>query len=608
LFEQLLAILLRLSESEYGFIGETLSDEDGKPFLRTYSITNIAWNEETQRFYDENVRKGLEFRNLETLFGAVMLTEEPVISNDPATDPRRGGLPSGHPSLDTFLGIPLFSDGAMVGMLGVANRDGGYDEEFIQALDPLLKTCANAIFAFRADRERRSAEARLHEEQARVKAMLDGVFDGIVTIDERGVLQSMNAAAERIFGFGPDEIIGRSIAQLIPEPFRSRSGELISKFVETGEPDILGTNRELPACRKNGEVFPAQIRVTEVFVNERRHFTGIVRDLSVQHATEERVEKLTAKLEQSHYGQMVGRSEAMRNLYRTIEEVAAGPWPVLIEGETGVGKELVARAIHAAGSPRGRPFVPTNIAGLTDSLASSQLFGHRRGAFTGALRDQKGLFEAADGGTLFLDEVGDVSEFVQTSLLRVLQEGEIVRLGDSVPRKVNVRIICATNGSLRERLEKGQFRKDLLFRLQVARIAVPPLRARREDIPLLIESFLAEARVETGRGLTGFTRDAMKRLERYEWPGNVRELRNAIDYVTIHCRQAIASAGDLPVEIASVETGPPLPNPRIPVADIEKDALLAALKECAGNRSQAARSLGISRATLYRRLQTYGVS
>jgi DNA-binding NtrC family response regulator len=245
---------------------------------------------------------------------------------------------------------------------------------------------------------------------------------------------------------------------------------------------------------------------------------------------------------------------------------------------------------------------------LTDSLASSQLFGHRRGAFTGALRDQKGLFEAADGGTLFLDEVGDVSEFVQTSLLRVLQEGEIVRLGDSVPRKVNVRIICATNGSLRERLEKGQFRKDLLFRLQVARIAVPPLRARREDIPLLIESFLAEARVETGRGLTGFTRDAMKRLERYEWPGNVRELRNAIDYVTIHCRQAIASAGDLPVEIASVETGPPLPNPRIPVADIEKDALLAALKECAGNRSQAARSLGISRATLYRRLQTYGVS
>ena len=183
----------------------------------------------------------------------------------------------------------------------------------------------------------------------------------------------------------------------------------------------------------------------------------------------------------------------MRRLYRTIEEVAEGSWPVLIEGETGVGKELVARAIHAASARRDRPFVATNIAGLTDSIAGSQLFGHRRGAFTGAVRDQKGLFETADGGTLFLDEIGDVSPVVQTSLLRVLEEGEITRLGETVPRKVDVRVICATNGSLRRRLKSGDFRKDLLYRLQVAHILVPPLRDRRDDLRLLIEAFLAEA-------------------------------------------------------------------------------------------------------------------
>jgi PAS domain S-box-containing protein len=597
LFEELLASLLKLTRSEYGFIGEIEYDDNGSRFLRTHAITDIAWNEETRRFYNENIANGLEFRNLDTLFGAVMKTEAPVLSNSPSTDPRRGGLPAGHPDLDSFFGFPLHSGGSMVGMLGVANRPGGYDEALLRALDPLLQTCANAIFSFRADNHQRQAEAQLHDEQARVRAMLDGVFDGIVTIDEGGLVESVNPAAERMFGRRQEEIAGRNISLLMPE------------YLELGSATILDVNRALDGRRRTGEEFPVEVRVTEVSGRERRLFTAIIRDTSKEHEAEETVERLTAEVEHyHHYGQMIGRSVPMKRLYQLIEEVAEGGWPVLIEGETGVGKELVARAIHAAGSPRHRPFVATNIAGLTDSLAASQLFGHRRGAFTGAQRDQKGLFQAADGGTLFLDELGHASEIVQTALLRVLEEGEIVPVGDVSPRKVNVRVICATSGILRDRLERGQFRQDLLYRLQVARVGVPPLRERAEDIPLLAEAFLAEARAATGRGLGGFTPEAMRRLTDYDWPGNVRELRNAVDYVAIHCRRTVAGIGDLPPEIAEFSPSPSVPAHTTSQVPDERAALQAALDECGGNRTRAAQRLGVSRATLYRKLAAFGLA
>ncbi len=608
LFEDLLAALLKLSESEYGFIGETLIDEHGKPYLRTCAITNIAWNDETQRFYEDNIRKGLEFRNLDTLFGEVMVTEATVIANHPVTDARRGGLPHGHPALNTFLGLPLHSGGSMVGMLGVANRSGGYNDEFVHSLEPLLRTCANAIFALRADRQQKSAEMQLREEQSRMRGMLDGVFDGIVTIDEKGLIESINLAAEKLFGYTNEEIVGLNISKLMPEPFRARHDHFLSTYVETGKPNIVGQDRELSACRRNGDIFPVQLRVTEVQVEGRRLFTGILRDLSQQQAAERHVEKLKAELEQSYYGQMIGRSAPMRRLYKMIEEVAKGSWPVLIEGETGVGKELVARAIHAASFQSKRPFVATNIAGLTDSLAASQLFGHRRGSFTGAVRDQRGLFETADGGTLFLDEIGDISQTVQTSLLRVLEEGEIARLGDTLPRKVEVRVICATNGSLYRRVNSGEFRKDLLYRLKVARILVPPLRDRRDDLPLLTEAFLAEARAATGKGLTGFTPDAMLQIMSYEWPGNVRELRNVITFVAIHCKNTIAGLRDLPSELLELEAPERQPKQPVRKPGEEKLRVLAALEECGGNRSSAARLLGISRATFYRRLKALGIS
>jgi PAS domain S-box-containing protein len=600
LFEGLLQALLRLSQSEYGFIGEVLHDESGAPYLRTRGITDIAWNQETRRLFDENSRQGLEFHNLDTLFGAGLTSEKPVISNTPGTDPRRGGLPLGHPPLEAFLGVPLHAGGAMVGMIGVANRPGGYDDEILQDLEPFAQTCANAIFAVRAEAQRHEAEEKLRQEEARSRAMLDGVPAAIFTIAEDGRIEAFNPAAETMFGYTASEIIGRSCAELLPEAHRAAALEQLRRYFH--EPERFRQLPVLQGRRQNGEEFRLRLTGRDVHVGDRRLYMGIGRDLAERDETERRMQDLEAELERSRFGQMVGRSREMQRLYETIRDVAAGDWTTLIEGETGSGKELVARALHAASSRANGPFIVTNVAGLTDSLVGSQLFGHRRGAFTGALHDQLGVFEAADGGTLFLDEIAGVSEAVQVALLRVLENQEIVRLGEVKPRKVNVRVLAASNQNLEPLVADGRFREDLFYRLRVARVPVPPLRARRDDIPLLVEAFLAGARVATGKAISGFEAGAMRRLLAYDWPGNVRELRNVVDYASIHSRSATIDVENLPPEISAV-TLPHTPEPEpAPAPESEKARIVEALARAGGNRTQAARLLGISRATLYRRL------
>jgi DNA-binding NtrC family response regulator len=296
----------------------------------------------------------------------------------------------------------------------------------------------------------------------------------------------------------------------------------------------------------------------------------------------------------------VGKSEVMQDVYTLIQEVSQVDWTVLIEGETGTGKELTARAIHSASHRRDRPFVAVNCAGLADSLLTSQLFGHRRGAFTGAVEDHQGVFEAAHGGILFLDEVGDISKNMQTSLLRVLEETQITRLGETKPRKVDVRVLAATHRNLTEEVKRGNFRPDLLYRLRIARITLPPLGKRREDIPLLCETFLGQSRAATGKTVETLSDEALRTLLQYDWPGNVRELKSAVDYATLHCKGAVIVAEDLPPEIRSPEPG--LPAAAQEPLD-ERQRILAALKQAEGSRTRAARLLGMSRATFYRRLE-----
>jgi transcriptional regulator with PAS, ATPase and Fis domain len=304
-----------------------------------------------------------------------------------------------------------------------------------------------------------------------------------------------------------------------------------------------------------------------------------------------------------HFQDLVGKSKPMQDVYQRTRDIANVDWTVLIEGETGTGKELVARAIHNLSHRSNKPFIAVNCAGLTESLLNSQLFGHKKGAFTGAVDDQKGLFESANGGTIFLDEIGDIPINVQTSLLRVLQEHEVTRVGEAKPRKVDVRVLVATNRNLAEEVAQKRFRADLLYRIRVARISLPHLYKRREDIPLLAEAFLAESRIASGKPIEHISNDAMHKLLEYNWPGNVRELKSAIEYAFISCRTTIIEVDNLPPEL--------LESFRGHTADMslmdERSRIAAALQQTGGNRVKAAKLLGMSRATFYRRLDALDI-
>lgn len=302
--------------------------------------------------------------------------------------------------------------------------------------------------------------------------------------------------------------------------------------------------------------------------------------------------------ERARFCNLIGKSRAMQSVYQQIQEFARYDVTILIEGETGTGKELVARAIHDTGKRRDKPFVAVNCAGLTESLLSSQLFGHRRGAFSGAIDDHVGYFEAAEGGTLFLDEVGIIPINVQTSLLRVLQEREIVRVGDSATRRIDVQILAATNRDLDLAVETGEVRQDFLYRVRVARITLPPLRARREDIPVLSENFLRQFQARTGKEINQIAPEAIARMLDYAWPGNVRELQNTIETAAIRAADGCIREDNLPIELLRGL------QERLPESFSQRELqrILGALEATGGNRAKAARLLGMSRTTLYRRM------
>jgi DNA-binding NtrC family response regulator len=305
--------------------------------------------------------------------------------------------------------------------------------------------------------------------------------------------------------------------------------------------------------------------------------------------------------EKAEFEDIVGGSELMTDVFQMIRDIARVDATTLIEGETGTGKELVARAIHNASPRKDQPLIIVNSAGLSDSLINSQLFGHKKGAFTDASSDQEGFFEAADGGTIFLDEIGDIPMNTQTRILRALEQKEVMRIGETTARKVDVRIIAATNKNLEEEVKNGTFRLDLLYRLKIARVQLPTLRERCEDIPMLVDTFLGQARAATGKTISEINQDAMQMLMDYSWPGNVRELKNAISFAAIHCKGPSIHAKDLPPEI----TGAPAKHSlrREYTVDTEKDRIMKALEACDGNRGDAAKMLGIGRATLYRRMK-----
>jgi PAS domain S-box-containing protein len=294
LFDAVLATLLRITGSGYGFVGEVLHDAEGAPYLRTFTLTNIAWDEETRALYNQCVQTGMEFRNLDTLFGVSLRTGETVISNDPANDPRSGGRPEGHPPLDSYLGLPVTAGNRMVGLIGLANRSGGYDQALVEYPDPLVRTCGQIIDAFRSERERQQAVEALRESEMRHKAVLDTAADAIITINQRGLIENFNPAAERIFGYAQVEVMGCNISMLMDSPHRESHDSYIANYLSTGQAKIIGIGREVSGRRKGGEMFPMELAIAEMHFGGQRHFSGIVRDISERKAAERLLHKTLA--------------------------------------------------------------------------------------------------------------------------------------------------------------------------------------------------------------------------------------------------------------------------------------------------------------------------
>ena len=437
-----------------------------------------------------------------------------------------------------------------------------------------------------------NVDRRLRESHENMRTILNAQRHGTVMLDAQGRVRFASQAALKMAGALDREVVGQGLADLLP-----LSDEQVTALEETrrrpreqrGKVALVLDGDGSHPCHLETEIVddPRDDGGRILFLYDVSPLVDLRRQLD-EHAT---------------FEQMIGKSKPMRQVFQTIQDVARVDSTVMIEGETGTGKELVARAIHQLGRRRDAPFVAINCAGLNDELATSQLFGHRRGSFTGAVNDQQGLFEAAHGGTLFLDEIGDLSLRVQTALLRVLEENIVLPLGESSPRAVDVRVLTATHRDLVEEAAEQRFRQDLLYRIRVARVKLPALRHRREDLPILVRAFLADHRASTGKEVDAVSDDAMAVMMEYPWPGNVRELRNALEYAVIRARGSILQAEDLPPEVLERRTDGDQDDSALD----EADQLSAALKRARGNRTRAAALLGISRATFYRRLRELGI-
>ncbi|MFO0754620.1 MAG: sigma 54-interacting transcriptional regulator [Thermodesulfovibrionales bacterium] len=438
----------------------------------------------------------------------------------------------------------------------------------------------------------------LNDEKERYRSNLEAIFrsvkDALITVDRDLNLVEVNEAASRICGFTRSSL-GRSLPSLPGECTRECLSSL-KATIASKQPDEVSRLE----CRLRQRPQQVVSVTTYPLLDRQRVFSGaimVARD-------ETRLADLERDMrERRHFFNLVGKSEKMQEIYALIEDLADVQTTVLITGESGTGKELVAEALHYRGMRGSRPFVKVNCSALSESLLESELFGHVKGAFTGAVKDKVGRFQRADGGTIFLDEIGDISPRMQLRLLRVLQEMEFERVGDSTPIKVDVRVVAATNRNLREKVKLGEFREDLYYRLKVVEMTLPPLRERRDDIPLLIDHFVQKFNKKLNKEISGVSREAQRILVTHPWPGNVRELEHTLEHACVVCRKDFISVDDLPCDFRELSEGQ---HPEC--ADTRSDeprALVQALEKTAWNKAKAARLLGISRRTIYRKINDY---
>ena len=430
--------------------------------------------------------------------------------------------------------------------------------------------------------------------QKNLERVLDNLKEGIIAHDMNRRIFFFNQEAERITGYRRDEILGRDCHEAFGTPF---CGERCS-FCDGDHPVSDKKEYTVNAPEKNGasrRVEVSVVTMTDEFGEPFGVLTSL-RDITDLFCLAIRAEQLTS------YGNIIGKDSQMLQVFQQIRDVSDYDYPVYIYGETGTGKELVASAIHNESRRSGAPFVPINCGALPEGLLESELFGHVKGAFTGAIREKKGRFELADGGTIFLDEVVEMSKPTQVKLLRFLQEGQFEKVGGEKTISVNVRVISATNQDLMQAVRQGRFRDDLYYRLNVIPIRLPPLRDRPTDIPLLVEHFLKQSEAQYGKKPPTIARQALSVMLDYRWPGNVRELQNAIQYAIVKSNAGVIRAGDLPMELRPQDTVCAKPGP---ARKLDLSTVREALVKTGGNKSRAARLLGVGRATLYRFLGDY---
>lgn len=439
------------------------------------------------------------------------------------------------------------------------------------------------------------------------REIIDSMNDGLIIVTPDGVIRMVNRALERLTGYTRDELVGQTCSIFncdVCELARSESRDKWCRLFDIGQ----STLKRCLIARKDGS-YVSMYKRASLLRDKSGEVLGAVEtltDISELERLDLRIKELSMMFDSGFEG-IVGASAPMRKIFSIIEKAAQSDAPVIIFGASGTGKELVARAIHERGRRRDGPYIQLNCAALNESLLESELFGHVKGAFTGAYRHRQGRFEAAHSGDIFLDEIGDIPLSIQVKLLRVLETKQFERVGDHRPVVVDVRVIAATNRDLPQLISDGRFREDLYFRINVIPIHLPSLRDRMEDVPLLVEEFIRRLCEKTGKDISGLSPEAMRLFMNYSWPGNVRELKSALEYAFVIAERGAIDIDHLPAGMVTgkggycttSEWGGELPD--------EKLCLLSALREAEGNQSRAARILGVSRVTVWNRMKKYGI-
>lgn len=442
------------------------------------------------------------------------------------------------------------------------------------------------------------------------KTVVDTIKEGIIIVNREGTIVAVNKAITGLLGYKNGELIGKPCSVLdcnVCNIVRDQSGQHWCTLFKAGEVKM----KHCTMKKKNRQPFHI-LKNASLLHDEAGTVIGAVEtltDITEIIEKDNQIEEFRRELRsRDGFHGILGVSPLMARVFDLMANAAKSDAPVIIFGESGTGKELAAGALHESGPRRDKPFVKVNCAALSESLLESELFGHVKGAYTGAFRDREGRFEAAQGGDIFLDEIGDLPIATQVKLLRVLEDKVIERVGENRPIPIDVRIISATNKDLSALVDKGLFRKDLFFRINVIPIHLPALRDRRDDIPLLAEAFFRRTRLKSGKPIEGVSKEAMEVLMGYDWPGNVRELRSAFEYAFVTCQEKLIQAVHLPDTIARGPlTGSTPEKPAAYFKDKKKQELIEALRHSKGNQSQAARLLGVSRVTVWNRMKQFGL-